>query len=101
MSYLSKLNNLGHLRVKIKILRVIGNERRLAILVFLAQNEKLKLGWTVSEISKKLKIPYKLASHHLQLLENKELVDRARVGKEVEYMTSDLGKYLLTLIDKF
>jgi DNA-binding transcriptional ArsR family regulator len=101
MSYLKSLNNIKEFTPKAKVFKVLGNERRLAIIDFLAKNETNKIGWTVSDISLKMKIPYKSVSQHLQLLENMDLVDRLRVGKEVEYMTSDLDKECLKLLKPF
>jgi len=100
MSVLRDINKLKHLTNSVKILKALANERRLAILIFLSKNETKKLGWCVADIARELKIPYKAASKHLILLEQNKLVDRLRVGFEVEYMTSDSGKYLLKHILK-
>jgi len=101
MSYLKSLNKIKEFSPKAKVFKVLGNERRLAIIDFLAKNETSRIGWSVADISFKLKIPYKSVSQHLQLLENMDLVDRLRVGREVEYMTSDLGKKCLKLLKPF
>lgn len=100
MGYLQSQNSLKAYRPKAKILKLLGNERRLAMLDFLAANETTKVGLTVSDLAEKLKIPYKAASQHLQLMDTKGLVDRLRVGKEVQYMTSDVGKGYLEFIHR-
>ena len=63
-----------------RLLKVLGNEVRFDIILFLTSGEKC-----VCEIYKKLRLPQNLVSHHLGILrQNKLIIDR-RDGKWIYY----------------
>jgi DNA-binding transcriptional ArsR family regulator len=62
-------------------LRAIAHPMRIAIIELLTQNMKL----TVTEIYENLNIEQASASHHLNILKNKGLLDSKRNGKMIYY----------------
>ena len=62
-------------------LRAMAHPMRIAIVDLLTSNKKL----TVTEIYNKLSIEQATASHHLNILKNKGLLDSKRDGKMILY----------------
>ena len=62
-------------------LRAIAHPMRIAIIDLLTVNPKM----TVTEIYEYLNIEQASASHHLNILKNKGLLDSKRVGKMIYY----------------
>lgn len=62
-------------------LRAIAHPMRIAIIDLLTANPKL----TVTEIYEKLNIEQASASHHLNILKNKGLLESRRSGKMIYY----------------
>ncbi|MES2088147.1 MAG: helix-turn-helix transcriptional regulator [Patescibacteria group bacterium] len=67
-----------------KLLKVAGNQRRLAILAYL---KKVRVS-SVGKISENLNMSYHAASKHLRLLLNAELLDREQKKFEAHYTLS-------------
>lgn len=63
------------------ILKVIAHPIRMSIVEMLHENEKL----TVTEIHESLDIEQAVASHHLALLRNKNIISCSRNGKNMIY----------------
>jgi DNA-binding transcriptional ArsR family regulator len=62
-------------------LRAMAHPMRIAIIDILTENEKL----TVTEIYERLNIEQASASHHLNILKNKGLLESKRNGKMILY----------------
>ncbi|MEI7980597.1 MAG: metalloregulator ArsR/SmtB family transcription factor [Bacteroidota bacterium] len=62
-------------------LRAMAHPMRIAIIDLLTENKKL----TVTEIYENLNIEQAAASHHLNILKNKGLLDSKRDGKMIHY----------------
>ena len=62
-------------------LRAMAHPMRIAIIELLTDNKKL----TVTEIYERLSIEQASASHHLNILKNKGLLDSKRDGKMILY----------------
>jgi DNA-binding transcriptional ArsR family regulator len=62
-------------------LRAMAHPMRIAIIELLNENKKL----TVTEIYDRLSIEQASASHHLNILKNKGLLDSKRDGKMIYY----------------
>jgi len=62
-------------------LRAMAHPMRIAIIELLTDNKKL----TVTEIYERLSIEQASASHHLNILKNKGLLDSKRNGKMILY----------------
>lgn len=79
---------MGHLLINIdklesaaSKLRAISHPMRIAIIDLLAKDDKL----SVTEIYEKLNIEQATASHHLNILKNKGVLDSKREGKKIYY----------------
>ena len=77
-------------------LRAIAHPIRIAIIDLLFNNEQL----TVTDIYKQLKIEQAIASHHLRILKNKNVVIVQRDGKNSIYSlaSNDYHEIIKTLI---
>ncbi len=62
-------------------LRAIAHPMRIAIIDLLTENDKL----SVTEIYKQLNIEQASASHHLNILKGKGILDSKRDGKKIFY----------------
>ncbi len=62
------------------LLKAASDEHRLTILCMLNQGERC-----VCEILPNLRIPQNLASHHLKILKNAELIKSRKSGQRVYY----------------
>jgi DNA-binding transcriptional ArsR family regulator len=62
-------------------LRAIAHPMRIAIIDLLSANQKL----TVTQIYERLNLEQASASHHLNILKNKGLLDSKRDGKMIYY----------------
>jgi len=62
-------------------LRALAHPMRIAIIELLTDNKKL----TVTEIYERLNIEQASASHHLNILKNKGLLESKRDGKMIHY----------------
>ncbi len=69
------------LEVSASKLRAMAHPMRIAIIDLLTDNKKL----TVTEIYETLNIEQAAASHHLNILKNKGLLDSKRNGKMIHY----------------
>lgn len=67
-----------------KILRALGNPRRMQIVLHLKKDKALN----VSAIAQKLNLSFRSTSRHLHHLENAGLVDRNQSGTSVFYFLS-------------
>ncbi len=72
------------LEASTETLRAIAHPIRIAIIDLLHTHQKL----SVTEIFKKLKIEQAIASHHLRILKNQDVVDVRRDGKNSYYALS-------------
>jgi ArsR family transcriptional regulator len=72
-----------------EILRAIAHPIRLAVIELLHQQGKL----SVTEIYQDLNIEQAVASQHLRILKNKNVVDVERVGKTSLYYLSNPSYY--------
>jgi len=77
-----------------KLHKALGNERRIVLLEFLAQEDRPER-FAVASLARQFRIPYKLVSRHLQILDQADLVERVRRGQEVGYRVTVLGKRAL------
>ncbi|MDR3642373.1 MAG: metalloregulator ArsR/SmtB family transcription factor [Candidatus Doudnabacteria bacterium] len=66
---------------KARILELAGDETRIRILCMLFDHQNI----CVSDLAKSLKMSIASISHHLQLLQDNELVYSARKGKNICY----------------
>ena len=66
-------------------LRAIAHPIRIAIVDLLARQSEL----SVTEIYESLKIEQAIASHHLRILKNKNVVEVQRIGKKSIYSLSN------------
>jgi DNA-binding transcriptional ArsR family regulator len=87
-------------RTTSKVLKALGNERRLMILDFINKHGSKKLGYSVIRISEILKLPYKAVSQHLLKLESLDLVNRGKWGPEAHFKITNKGKELLDKVFK-
>ena len=62
-------------------LRAVAHPARIAIVDLLSKNENL----SVTEIYEQLQLEQAVASHHLRILKNKDIVQVKRVGKNSLY----------------
>ncbi len=83
--------NINFLENATETLRAIAHPIRIAIIDMLYKNEKL----SVSEIHEQLKIEQAVASHHLRILKNKNVVDVTREGKNSFYSLSSKEYYTI------
>lgn len=77
-----------------KILKVLANKRRLAIINFLRHNRVSKVGDIAGEIG----ISFKATSKHLGMLFNADIIERDQKGLEMWYRLSsninNIAKYI-------
>jgi len=73
--------NIEKLEAVASKLRAISHPMRIAIIDLLAKDRKL----SVTEIYEKLDIEQATASHHLNILKNKGVLDSKREGKKIFY----------------
>lgn len=66
------------------MLKVLGHPIRISIIELLEKTPRL----SVTEIFKALKIEQAIASHHLNTLKNKGILNSERVGKNTYYSVS-------------
>ncbi len=85
--------NIDNLETAAGKLRAISHPMRIAILELLAQGEPL----SVTEIYKSLGIEQATASHHLNILKNKNVLVSRRSGKKIFY--SLRSNTLMEIID--
>ncbi len=81
--------NKGFLENATETLRAIAHPIRIAILDLLFANQKM----TVTDIYTKLRIEQAIASHHLRILKNKQVVEVERDGKNSLYYLSNPEYY--------
>ena len=67
-----------------KILKVLANKRRLAIILFLKQKKEAKVG----DVADEIKISFKATSKHLAQLFNADIVEREQRGLQMWYKLS-------------
>lgn len=73
--------NTNELKELEKILKTLGNHRRLAIILFLRKNKKAR----VKEIADAIKISFKATSKHLGQLFYFDIIEREQKGNEMWY----------------
>ncbi len=80
---MKKKNNLDIQKLELAAskLRAMAHPMRIAIIDLLTENKKL----TVTEIYERLNIEQASASHHLNILKNKGLLESKRDGKMILY----------------
>ena len=66
------------------MLKVLGHPIRISIIELLDEASKM----SVTEIFKALKVEQAIASHHLNTLKNKRILNSERVGKNTYYSVS-------------
>lgn len=81
--------NINFLETATETLRAIAHPIRIAIIDMLYKNETL----SVSQIHHQLKIEQAVASHHLRILKNKNVVVVKRDGKKSFYALSSKDYY--------
>ena len=77
-----------------EVLRAMAHPLRLAIVEILFENGQL----SVSDIHEKLDIEQAVASHHLRIMKDRELVVVKRDGKNAYYALNNDNYYLLLQI---
>ncbi len=80
------LININKLEAVASKLRAISHPMRIAIIDLLSQDSKL----SVTEIYEKLKIEQATASHHLNILKNKGVLESRREGKKIFYSLKNI-----------
>lgn len=79
---MAQLNiNIEKLEAVASKLRAISHPMRIAIIDLLSKDKRL----SVTEIYEKLDIEQATASHHLNILKNKGVLNSKRVGKKIFY----------------
>jgi len=78
--------NISKLELAASKLRAISHPMRIAIIDLLAQGEKL----SVTEIYEALNIEQATASHHLNILKNKNVLISKREGKKIYYSLKNM-----------
>jgi DNA-binding transcriptional ArsR family regulator len=78
--------NIDKLEAVASKLRAISHPMRIAIIDVLAKDKKL----SVTEIYEKLDIEQATASHHLNILKNKGVLESKREGKKIYYSLKNL-----------
>lgn len=78
--------NASKLELAASKLRAISHPMRIAIIDLLAQGEKL----SVTEIYEALDIEQATASHHLNILKNKNVLISKREGKKIFYSLKNM-----------
>lgn len=73
--------NIDKLESAASKLRAISHPMRIAIIDLLSKNDKL----SVTEIYEKVEIEQATASHHLNILKNKGILESKREGKKIYY----------------
>jgi DNA-binding transcriptional ArsR family regulator len=74
-------HNLKYLEDITEVLRAIAHPMRLVIIEMLHEQGEL----TVTQIHEQLDVEQAIASHHLRILKDKDVVDVRRVGKNSFY----------------
>jgi ArsR family transcriptional regulator len=69
----------------VKILKILSEENRLRIMLFLAKEGERPVG----EIARELEMPQPRVSHHLGVLRGAELVVDRRDGRQIFYDVND------------
>lgn len=78
--------NISKLELAASKLRAISHPMRIAIIELLANGEKLN----VTEIYEALNIEQATASHHLNILKNKDVLVSKREGKKIYYSIKNM-----------
>ncbi len=78
--------NISKLELAASKLRAISHPMRIAIIELLANGEKL----SVTEIYEALNIEQATASHHLNILKNKDVLVSKREGKKIFYSIKNM-----------
>ncbi len=78
--------NISKLELAASKLRAISHPMRIAIIELLANGEKL----SVTEIYEALNIEQATASHHLNILKNKDVLVSKREGKKIFYSIKNI-----------
>lgn len=86
---MSQKNNLEFLENATETLRAIAHPIRLSIIEMLFENKRL----TVTEIYEQLQIEQAVASHHLRILKDRDVVTVKREGKNSYYALSSNEYY--------
>ena len=83
--------SLDFLETSTETLRAIAHPIRIAIVDMLHKKKQM----TVTEIFEQLGIEQAIASHHLRILKNQDIVDVKRDGKNSIYSLSDDEYYII------
>lgn len=77
-----------------KVLKVLANKRRLAIIKYLKKSKEAKVG----DISEEIKLSFKATSKHLNLLFNADIVEKEQRSLQMWYKLSPslnhISKYI-------
>ena len=84
------MNNIGNIKEIEKILKVLANRRRLAIIKYLKKNKEAKVGDIASEIQ----LSFKATSKHLGLLFNADIVEKEQRSLQMWYKLSSEQGYI-------
>ncbi len=77
-----------------KILKGLGNRRRLAIVQFLKKNS----GASVGDIAEAIKLSYKSTSHHLRIMTAAGILSRDQQSAEASYSLAASSDKVLHLV---
>ena len=89
--------DLSFLEASTETLRAIAHPARLAIIDLLYKNGKM----TVTQIYEHLNIEQAVASHHLRILKNKQVVKVEREGKNSNYQLNKEDFYeIVTILER-
>jgi len=91
------MDDIKRLRDLEKILKILANKRRLAIIKYLQKTKEAKVG----DIADELKISFKATSKHLSLLFNADIVEKEQRGLQMWYKLSanqnNIVKYIIEM----
>ena len=73
-----------------KILKVLANRRRLAIIKYLKKTKEAKVG----DIAEKIKLSFKATSKHLVLLFNADILEKEQRSLQMWYKFSPSQNYI-------
>ena len=77
-----------------KVLKVLANKRRLAIILYLKKKKELKVG----DIADEIKISFKATSKHLSMLFNADILEREQRGLQMWYKLSHKQNHIVKYI---
>jgi len=90
MFKVSKMDTIKNIKEIEKILKVLANKRRLAIIKYLKKNKEAKVG----DIADEINLSFKATSKHLSLLFNANIVGKEQRSLQMWYKISPTQNYI-------